>query len=80
MDLQTELLIDVKDVVCGDPSCAPIDTVITLVWNNGGRGMFGIPLDPIEITQQDVTEYMPVYSCRYCQFRLLLINSYFIII
>ena len=26
------LLIDVKEIVCGDPSCAPVDTVFELVW------------------------------------------------
>ena len=36
MDLQEGLLIDVKEVICGDPSCAPVDTVITLVWKDGG--------------------------------------------
>ena len=36
IDLQEGLLIDVKEVICGDPSCAPVDTVITLVWGEGG--------------------------------------------
>ena len=30
--LKDGLLIDVKEVVCGDPSCAPVDTVFELVW------------------------------------------------
>lgn len=37
MELQEGLLIDAKEVVCGDPSCAPVDTVITLVWESGGK-------------------------------------------
>jgi hypothetical protein len=30
VELQDGLLIDVKEVQCGDPSCAPIDTVFTM--------------------------------------------------
>lgn len=29
------LIVDVNEVVCGDPSCAPIDTVFTLIWQSG---------------------------------------------
>ena len=36
MELQEGLIIDVKEIICGDPSCAPIDTVVTMVWNSGG--------------------------------------------
>lgn len=59
-DIQIGLMIDVKEVVCGDPSCSPVDTVITLVWKDGGRGIFALPLEPTEITQEDVMEMFPV--------------------
>jgi hypothetical protein len=36
MELQEGLLIDVKEVQCGDPNCSPIDTLISLVWTEGG--------------------------------------------
>ena len=55
MDLQHDLMVDAKEVICGDPACAPVDTVITLVWQKGGRGMFGIPLAPHEVTEEDVS-------------------------
>jgi hypothetical protein len=54
------LLIDINEVICGDPSCAPVDTIITLVWANGGRGVFGIPLAPAEVKQDDLIEFFPV--------------------
>lgn len=58
--LQTGLLMDVKEVVCGDPTCAPIDTVFTLLWQSGGRGMFAIPFAPDEIqTQEELAELFP---------------------
>lgn len=87
-ELQPGLLLDVKEVICGDPTCAPVDTVITIVYKDGGRGiiyyflyydyyyhensnilkliiynknlgMFGIPLDPIDVQPDDVTEAFP---------------------
>ena len=30
--------MDINEVVCGDPTCAPIDTVFTLIWEAGGKG------------------------------------------
>jgi hypothetical protein len=32
-ELHEGLLIDVNEVICGDPTCAPVDTVFTLVWS-----------------------------------------------
>lgn len=58
--LQEGLLLDIKEVVCGDPSCAPIDTVFTFVWQSGGRGVFAIPFSPAEIqTQSELAEMFP---------------------
>jgi hypothetical protein len=39
-ELKEGLLIDVKEIICGDPNCAPIDTVITLVWEPIGKGIY----------------------------------------
>jgi len=60
VSLQTGLILDVKEVVCGDPKCAPIDTVFTLLWPGDGRGMFAIPMSPEEIqTHDELAEYFP---------------------
>ena len=53
-------MIDVKEVICGDPNCAPIDTVITLVWKDGGRGIFALPMDPKDLQKEDLVEMFPV--------------------
>ena len=59
VELQDGLIMDVKEVVCGDPTCAPIDTVFTLLWTSG-RGMFAIPFSPEEIqTQEELAELFP---------------------
>ncbi|KAI2495530.1 hypothetical protein MHU86_18975 [Fragilaria crotonensis] len=43
-DIREEVVVSVQEVQCGDPECAPIDTVITVLFDSGGRGMFGLPL------------------------------------
>jgi len=53
------LLLDVKEVACGDPNCSPIDTVFTLVWSEGGRGVFALPFSTDELGQEDINEMFP---------------------
>lgn len=58
--LQVGLIMDIKEVVCGDPKCAPIDTVFTLLWPGDGRGMFAVPFAPEDIqTQDELAELFP---------------------
>ncbi len=59
-DLREGLIIDVSEVICGDPSCAPIDTVYTLVWEPSGKGLFSIAAPPSELTREDLVEEFPV--------------------
>lgn len=51
--------MDVKEVQCGDPSCAPVDTVFTLVWGDGGRGVFTLPFAIDELQQEDIVDVFP---------------------
>jgi hypothetical protein len=60
MDLQEGIIIDINEIQCGDPSCAPIDTVFTLVWAPSGKGLFAIPSTAAEITQDELIEFFPV--------------------
>jgi len=57
--LKTGLIVDVNEVVCGDPSCAPVDTIFTFLWENSGKGVFAIPLEAHEITQDELTDFFP---------------------
>jgi hypothetical protein len=52
--------LDINEVVCGDPTCAPIDTVFTLIWEGTGKGVFAIPLTAAEVTQEDLIDFFPV--------------------
>ena len=56
----TGLIVDINEVICGDPSCAPVDTVFTFIWESGGKGVFAIPLGADEITQDDLIDFFPV--------------------
>jgi hypothetical protein len=44
----------VVQVVCGDPTCAPIDTVVQLTWAEGLSKPLGIPKTSAEVTQEDL--------------------------
>lgn len=65
LHLQEGLLIDVKEVVCGDPSCAPVDTIFTFVWSGEslGKGMFAVPAEINDISDTDLEEYFPDEDC-----------------
>ena len=59
LELQNDIMIDIKEVVCGDPSCSPIDTVVTIVWESGGRGVFALPLAIAEIEDHEIIDLFP---------------------
>ena len=61
VELQEGLDLDIREVVCGDPSCAPVDTIFTLVWESGGKGIFAIPSIAKEVEQDDLIEQFPVF-------------------
>ena len=54
-------MVDINEVVCGDPTCSPVDTVFTLLWDTGGKGIFAMPLTAAEITQEELTDFFPVH-------------------
>lgn len=54
------LVMDINEVACGDPTCAPIDVVFTMVWPNGGRGMFALPMSAAEVLEEDIQDLFPV--------------------
>ena len=53
-EVQEGLHVNVAEVVCGDPTCAPIDTVVTLTWEKGLSKPLGIPKDSATVTEEDV--------------------------
>ena len=51
--------INVSEVQCGDPECAPIDTVIVVQFKSGGKGMLGIPCEMKEVDDEFLDEFFP---------------------
>lgn len=56
--------MDINEVACGDPTCAPVDTIFTLIWEGTGKGVFAMPMMANEITQEDLIDFFPV--CVLC--------------
>lgn len=44
---------------CGDPDCAPIDTVVKLIFENQCGCTFGVPCEAWEVEENDIDESMP---------------------
>ena len=53
-DIRTGAIVSVQEVQCGDPTCAPIDTAVTIVFESGGGGMFGIPAEAKDVEQKHI--------------------------
>ena len=51
------LKVTVNEVVCGDPACAPIDTVVEF-WGELRTG-FGMPSRAAEVTHADLVSFLP---------------------
>lgn len=53
------LRVAVKEVICGDPTCAPIDTIIEFLIDSVSMGGVGIPAEVQECGQEEVLESLP---------------------
>lgn len=51
--------ISVQEVVCGDPTCAPIDTAVAIIFPSGGRGMMGLPAESKDVLKRDLLDGFP---------------------
>ncbi|KAL7569887.1 hypothetical protein ACA910_008554 [Epithemia clementina (nom. ined.)] len=57
--IRSDCTVSVQEIQCGDPYCAPIDTAITLSFQSGGQGLFGLPMESKDVTQEEVKENFP---------------------
>ena len=48
------VLINAREVQCGDQTASPVDVAIAIVFKNGRRAMCGIPMAMTEVRQEDV--------------------------
>lgn len=44
---------------CGDPDCAPIDTIVRIIYQGQCGTVFGMPCEAWEVKPEDVEECMP---------------------
>mmetsp|Transcript_20358 Transcript_20358/g.22777 ORF Transcript_20358/g.22777 Transcript_20358/m.22777 type:complete len:228 (-) Transcript_20358:186-869(-) len=58
-EIRDAVQLAIQEVICGDPNCAPIDTIVTIVFNSGGRGMVGLPMESKDVTVADLKEFFP---------------------
>mmetsp|Transcript_10051 Transcript_10051/g.11531 ORF Transcript_10051/g.11531 Transcript_10051/m.11531 type:complete len:202 (+) Transcript_10051:28-633(+) len=57
--LQKDVTINAQEVKCGDPDCAPIDTLVAIIFASGGRGMMGLPMEAREVKKDDIVHSFP---------------------
>ena len=60
---QEHLIVSCKEVICGDPNCSPVDTVVTMLWTagpgSGGRGLWGFPTTVEKIDDELLDFFIP---------------------
>ena len=50
----THLMINAREVQCGDPTCSPVDVAIAMIFSNGRRAMTGMPMEMKDVRREDV--------------------------
>ncbi|KAJ1449660.1 hypothetical protein M885DRAFT_534893 [Pelagophyceae sp. CCMP2097] len=53
------LRISIREVYCGDPACAPVDTVIEFTFDGTIRGEVGLPYEVDQLQKEDFVETLP---------------------
>jgi hypothetical protein len=58
-DIRSGAIVSVQEVECQDPSCGPIDTAVTVVFQSGGSGIASIPAKAKDIDEKHLREKFP---------------------
>ena len=59
INMQTNARTRGGSLRCGDPECAPIDTVVRIMFDNQCGCVLGIPCEAYEVEESDLDETMP---------------------
>ena len=51
--------MDTSEIVCTDPNCAPVDTVVRLLFKGNVGCVFRLPWEAAEVTKEILDENMP---------------------
>lgn len=57
--IREDAQVSAQEIVCGDPECSPIDTLVTIVFANGKDGMLGLPMEAWEVTKEELANKFP---------------------
>mmetsp|Transcript_11593 Transcript_11593/g.31240 ORF Transcript_11593/g.31240 Transcript_11593/m.31240 type:complete len:270 (-) Transcript_11593:256-1065(-) len=58
-ELQDGIIVSVQQMACGDPGCAPIDTIINLTWQEGLSKPIKVGLEAHQVDYPDLQEALP---------------------
>ena len=58
-ELQGGIIVSVQQMACGDPGCAPIDTIINLTWQEGLSKPIKVGLEAHQVDYPDLQEALP---------------------
>ncbi|KAG8463455.1 hypothetical protein KFE25_004966 [Diacronema lutheri] len=51
--------VTVSEIICGDPECAPVDTIVRIIFKDAPIKSFGMPKEVEDVTLEDLQEFMP---------------------
>jgi len=57
--IRDDAVISSQEIVCRDPECSPIDTVVLIVFQSGMDGSIGIPSIASEVTKEELRNHFP---------------------
>lgn len=57
--IRNDAVVSSQEMVCGDPDCSPIDTIIGIAFQSGMDGSIGIPCTAAEVTKEELKDRFP---------------------
>ncbi|CAJ1944357.1 unnamed protein product [Cylindrotheca closterium] len=58
-EIRKDAFVAVREMACGDPNCSPVDTAVTILFESGIDGIFGVPMMAKDITKEDLAFGFP---------------------
>jgi len=59
VEIRDDAFVAVREMECGDPNCSPIDTAVTIFFEDGGDGILCVHMMAKEITKEDLKDSFP---------------------
>mmetsp|Transcript_602 Transcript_602/g.1247 ORF Transcript_602/g.1247 Transcript_602/m.1247 type:complete len:200 (-) Transcript_602:219-818(-) len=52
-------VISAQELICNDPSCSPIDTSVSIMFQSGMAGYVGLPMSAAEVSKEELVSKFP---------------------